>query len=101
MDGRVRYDGRDRSCANSTPCVEGHARRVFKWSLRLLGGLVRALLLVVRDGAEHAKVFVLKVVEVGLQLVMPGVQDEHLEAQRRTGDGEVGKGDESRDPHRG
>jgi len=39
--------------------------------------------------------------EVVLELVVPRVQDKYLETQGRSRDGEVGKRDESSDPHFG
>lgn len=53
----------------------------------------------VRDAPQNAEVFLLERVEVVLELVVPGVEDEDLEAEGRRGDGEVGQRDEAGDPH--
>lgn len=53
------------------------------------------------DGVEDAKVFLLQALEVLGQLLVPGVQDEDLEAERGAGNAEVGQGDEACHPHCG
>ena len=40
---------------------------------------------------------VLELLKAGVELLVPRVQDEDLEAQRRGGDDEVGQGDEAGD----
>ena len=53
------------------------------------------------NGIQHADVFVLELLERGVQLVVPRVQDENLETEGRRGDGEVRQRDEARDNHLG
>lgn len=45
------------------------------------------------DVVEHAQVLLLELLEVVGELLVPGVQDEDLEAERRGGDEEIGEGD--------
>lgn len=45
---------------------------------------------------QDLDVFLLQPLEFGVQLVVPRVQDEDLEAQGRGGDGKVGQGDAAR-----
>lgn len=52
-------------------------------------------------GVEDAQVLLLEVLKVLRQLLVPRVQDEDLEAERRGGDEEVGQRDGARHPHGG
>jgi hypothetical protein len=53
------------------------------------------------DGPQHPQVFVFELFEVMLQLVMPWVENKHLESERRRGDAEVRQGYDACGPHFG
>lgn len=53
----------------------------------------------VGDAPQNAEVLLLERIEVILELVVPGVEDEDLETEGRGGDGEVGQRDKAGDPH--
>ena len=48
---------------------------------------------------QHAQVLLLQLLEVVVELLVPRVQNEDLEAQRRGTNGEVGERETTRDQH--